>query len=257
MQVPAGLLGDRFGRKRILVIGILLVSGAALVTGLSGTLAVLALARLLDGPRPGDVLRQRPADHRGRHAARPSGARAGSVLLGAGRRNGPRHPGGRRARRAHAVAAGLPRPDGAPALLRRPGRPLRARSGKGRPGFARGARVPRRGCGRLPAARPVAPRHRRHLADLDPVARRDLGTGPVRGGRDPRAGPIGLLCDRPRDRRAARPARRGRAVRPPAAAPRNAAPHRRRRRDRGHGRAGRMHGVDRAGAGAAPGSSPS
>ena len=42
MQVPAGLLGDRFGRKRVLVIGILLVAGAALVTGLSGTLAVLA-----------------------------------------------------------------------------------------------------------------------------------------------------------------------------------------------------------------------
>jgi MFS family permease len=49
MQVPAGLLGDRFGRKRVLVIGILLVAGAALVTGLSRTLAVLALARLLTG----------------------------------------------------------------------------------------------------------------------------------------------------------------------------------------------------------------
>jgi MFS family permease len=49
MQVPAGLLGDRFGRKRVLVIGVLLVAGAALVTGLSGTLAVLVLARLLTG----------------------------------------------------------------------------------------------------------------------------------------------------------------------------------------------------------------
>lgn len=49
MQVPAGFLGDRFGRKRVLVTGILLVAGAALVTGLSGTLAVLALARLLTG----------------------------------------------------------------------------------------------------------------------------------------------------------------------------------------------------------------
>ena len=53
MQVPAGLLGDRFGRKRVLVIGILLVSGAALITGLSGTLAVLAMARLLTGLAPG------------------------------------------------------------------------------------------------------------------------------------------------------------------------------------------------------------
>lgn len=49
MQVPAGLLGDRFGRKRVLVFGILLVAGAAVVTGLSRTLAVLALARLLTG----------------------------------------------------------------------------------------------------------------------------------------------------------------------------------------------------------------
>jgi MFS family permease len=49
MQVPAGILGDRFGQKRVLVTGILLVAGAALVTGLSRTLAVLALARLLTG----------------------------------------------------------------------------------------------------------------------------------------------------------------------------------------------------------------
>jgi MFS family permease len=49
MQVPAGFLGDRFGRKRVLVTGILLVAGAALATGLSTTLAVLVLARLLTG----------------------------------------------------------------------------------------------------------------------------------------------------------------------------------------------------------------
>jgi len=49
MQVPAGLLGDRFGRKRVLVIGILLVAGASLATGLSSTLAVLVLARLVTG----------------------------------------------------------------------------------------------------------------------------------------------------------------------------------------------------------------
>jgi MFS family permease len=49
MQVPAGYLGDRFGRKRVLVFGIVLVAGAALVTGLSRTVAVLALARLLTG----------------------------------------------------------------------------------------------------------------------------------------------------------------------------------------------------------------
>ena len=49
MQVPAGLLGDRFGRKRVLVTGILLVAVAALGTGLSGTLAILVLARLVTG----------------------------------------------------------------------------------------------------------------------------------------------------------------------------------------------------------------
>jgi ACS family D-galactonate transporter-like MFS transporter len=49
MQVPAGLLGDRFGRKRVLVTGILLVAVAALWTGLSGSLLGLALARLLTG----------------------------------------------------------------------------------------------------------------------------------------------------------------------------------------------------------------
>lgn len=49
MQVPAGFLGDRLGRKRVLVTGILLVAGAAMATGLSTTLAVLVLARLVTG----------------------------------------------------------------------------------------------------------------------------------------------------------------------------------------------------------------
>lgn len=49
MQVPAGLLGDRLGRKRVLVAGILLVAAAAVLTGLAQTLAVLGLARLLTG----------------------------------------------------------------------------------------------------------------------------------------------------------------------------------------------------------------
>jgi MFS family permease len=49
MQVPAGLLGDRWGRKRVLVTGILLVAVSALVTGLAPTLVVLGFARLLTG----------------------------------------------------------------------------------------------------------------------------------------------------------------------------------------------------------------
>lgn len=49
MQIPAGLLGDRCGRKRILIVGILLVALAVLLTGLARTLVVLALARVLMG----------------------------------------------------------------------------------------------------------------------------------------------------------------------------------------------------------------
>jgi ACS family D-galactonate transporter-like MFS transporter len=49
MQIPAGFLGDRFGRKRVLVCGIVLVSGATLLTGLAPTLFVLGLSRLLSG----------------------------------------------------------------------------------------------------------------------------------------------------------------------------------------------------------------
>ncbi len=49
MQIPSGLLGDRFGRKRVLVTGILLVAMATLLTGLARSLAVLGLARLLTG----------------------------------------------------------------------------------------------------------------------------------------------------------------------------------------------------------------
>jgi MFS family permease len=49
MQVPAGLLGDRFGRKRVLVSGILLVALAALMTGLARGLVMLGAARLVTG----------------------------------------------------------------------------------------------------------------------------------------------------------------------------------------------------------------
>jgi MFS family permease len=49
MQIPAGYLGDRFGRKPVLVTGILLVTLTAVVTGLAGSLLVLGLARLVSG----------------------------------------------------------------------------------------------------------------------------------------------------------------------------------------------------------------
>ncbi|MBI1892838.1 MAG: MFS transporter, partial [Candidatus Rokubacteria bacterium] len=49
MQIPAGLLGDRFGRKRVLIAGILLVALSTLMTGLARTLLVVAVARLVTG----------------------------------------------------------------------------------------------------------------------------------------------------------------------------------------------------------------
>src|SRR5262249_2403885 len=49
MQIPAGFLGDRFGRKRVLVLGIVIVAASSLATGLAATLLALGLARLLTG----------------------------------------------------------------------------------------------------------------------------------------------------------------------------------------------------------------
>ena len=49
MQLPAGVLGDRWGRKRMVLAGVLLSAGASIFTGLAGTLAVLFAARLATG----------------------------------------------------------------------------------------------------------------------------------------------------------------------------------------------------------------
>ncbi len=49
MQLPAGVLGDRFGRKRLLLTGVLLGAMAAALTGLATSLTTLFLARLLTG----------------------------------------------------------------------------------------------------------------------------------------------------------------------------------------------------------------
>src|SRR6266705_1804222 len=49
MQLPAGLLGDRFGRRRILVLGLLGSALAAGLTGLTGSFAALFAARALTG----------------------------------------------------------------------------------------------------------------------------------------------------------------------------------------------------------------
>src|SRR3990170_3450276 len=49
MQLPAGVLGDRFGRKRLLLAGVLLGAVASALTGLATSLTTLFLARLLTG----------------------------------------------------------------------------------------------------------------------------------------------------------------------------------------------------------------
>src|SRR2546422_4684730 len=55
MQIPAGLLGDRFGRRRILLLGLLGGSLAAGLTGLAGSFATLFLARALTGAFQGTL----------------------------------------------------------------------------------------------------------------------------------------------------------------------------------------------------------
>ena len=55
MQIPAGLLGDRFGRRRILLLGLLGGALAAGLTGLAGSFAALFLARALTGAFQGSL----------------------------------------------------------------------------------------------------------------------------------------------------------------------------------------------------------
>src|SRR3989442_10236039 len=61
MQIPSGLLGDRFGRRRILVLGLLGGALAAGLTGLAGSFATLFPARALTGAVPGTLLSNHPA----------------------------------------------------------------------------------------------------------------------------------------------------------------------------------------------------
>jgi MFS family permease len=53
MQVPAGMLGDRIGRKRVVIGGLVLGAVASVLTGLAPTFLALVLARLLTGASQG------------------------------------------------------------------------------------------------------------------------------------------------------------------------------------------------------------
>ncbi|MEK6667067.1 MAG: MFS transporter, partial [candidate division NC10 bacterium] len=55
MQLPAGFLGDRLGRRRVVLGGILLGVLASLFTGLAGSFAALFAARLLTGLSQGSM----------------------------------------------------------------------------------------------------------------------------------------------------------------------------------------------------------
>src|SRR5213080_3597714 len=69
MQIPSGLLGDRFGRRRILLLGLLGGALAAGLTGLAGSFTTLFLASA-DGRVPGLTLLERSGHHRDRDAPR-------------------------------------------------------------------------------------------------------------------------------------------------------------------------------------------
>ena len=55
MQIPSGLLGDRFGRRRILLLGLLGGALGAGLTGLAGSFGSLFLARALTGAFQGSL----------------------------------------------------------------------------------------------------------------------------------------------------------------------------------------------------------
>ena len=55
MQLPAGLLGDRFGRRRVLLIGLVGGACAAVLTGVATSFAMLVFARVLTGACQGSL----------------------------------------------------------------------------------------------------------------------------------------------------------------------------------------------------------
>lgn len=55
MQIPAGLLGDRFGRRRVLLAGLVGGGAAAALTGAAESFALLVVARILTGACQGSL----------------------------------------------------------------------------------------------------------------------------------------------------------------------------------------------------------
>ena len=55
LQIPSGLLGDRFGRRRVLMLGLVGVAAATALTGLAGSFGALLVARLATGVGQGSL----------------------------------------------------------------------------------------------------------------------------------------------------------------------------------------------------------
>ena len=68
MQIPAGLLGDRFGRRRVLLLGLVGGACACALTGMAGLLGDARARARLDGRLSGVTVLERSRDHRRRHA---------------------------------------------------------------------------------------------------------------------------------------------------------------------------------------------
>src|SRR2546427_6870915 len=61
MQIPSGLLGDRWGRRRILVLGLLGGALSAGLTGLAGSFVTLFAPRAFTGAFPRSLFSNDPA----------------------------------------------------------------------------------------------------------------------------------------------------------------------------------------------------
>src|SRR2546426_3660229 len=84
MQIPSGLLGDRWGRRRILVLGLLGGALSAGLTGLAGSFATLFAARALTGAFQGSLFSHYRAHNAATTPPPRSRPRHGRSLFGPG-----------------------------------------------------------------------------------------------------------------------------------------------------------------------------
>ena len=192
-----GSLGDRFGRRRVFVIGVVWFAVASLLCGLAPNLELLIAGRALQGVggallTPGS-LALISASFRGPDRAAAIGAWSG---LGGDRRRGRAVP--RRLAGGVDLAGGVPDQPAARGAGGRRRAPARAREprprGRARPGRSRARRWPRVGAG---GADLVADRPRRGRCGRGAAGRAGGGAGRarrVRRRRAPVAAPAGAAA---------------------------------------------------------------